>query len=158
MNVTRYLTNESGAVTVDWVVLTAAIIGLGGAVLVSVGDGTTVLADKTSVAIQAVETPFSTISSGSIADFVDRFWDSEATDAQNRNAIIVAMINEAPEGYKFTHHISEQTGFPIYNAWIDGASWGTGVIVGDQTYDRAELAHVDHNYVYDVTFLQDIQG
>lgn len=31
--------DESGAVTVDWVVLTAAIVGLGIAVLSTVGDG-----------------------------------------------------------------------------------------------------------------------
>ena len=43
-----FLADESGAVTVDWVVLTAAIVGLGIAVLTSVGGGTTTLADKVS--------------------------------------------------------------------------------------------------------------
>ncbi len=43
-----FLNDESGAVTVDWVVLTAAIVGLGIAVLTSVGAGTTDLADKVS--------------------------------------------------------------------------------------------------------------
>jgi len=43
-----FLNDESGAVTVDWVVLTAAIVGLGIAVLTSVGNGTTTLADKIS--------------------------------------------------------------------------------------------------------------
>jgi len=40
--------DESGAVTVDWVVLTAAIVGLGIAVLTSVSGGTTSLATKIS--------------------------------------------------------------------------------------------------------------
>jgi Flp pilus assembly pilin Flp len=40
--------DESGAVTVDWVVLTAAIVALGVAVLTSVSSGTTALADKIS--------------------------------------------------------------------------------------------------------------
>jgi Flp pilus assembly pilin Flp len=40
--------DESGAVTVDWVVLTAAIVGLGIAVLTSVSGGTTSLADAIS--------------------------------------------------------------------------------------------------------------
>ena len=40
--------DESGAVTVDWVVLTAAIVGLGIAVLTSVSGGTTSLADSIS--------------------------------------------------------------------------------------------------------------
>ena len=40
--------DEDGAVTVDWVVLTAAIVGLGIAVLTSVSGGTTGLADQIS--------------------------------------------------------------------------------------------------------------
>ena len=43
-----FLKDESGAVTVDWVVLTAAIVGLGIAVRTSVGGVTTTLADKVS--------------------------------------------------------------------------------------------------------------
>ena len=45
--------DESGAVTVDWVVLTAAIVGLGIAVLTSAGGGTTALADKVSSSLAA---------------------------------------------------------------------------------------------------------
>ncbi|MEM8980143.1 MAG: hypothetical protein AAGD04_11710 [Pseudomonadota bacterium] len=40
--------DEDGAVTVDWVVLTAAIVGLGLAVLLSVGTQTEALAEKIS--------------------------------------------------------------------------------------------------------------
>ena len=43
-----FLNDESGAVTVDWVVLTAAIVGLGIAVMTSVGSGTTAYAGKIS--------------------------------------------------------------------------------------------------------------
>lgn len=38
--------NEAGAVTVDWVVLTAAIVGLGAAVLTSVSNGAEVMASN----------------------------------------------------------------------------------------------------------------
>ena len=39
-NVTKnFIREESGAVTVDWVVLTAAIIGLGIVVITSIGKG-----------------------------------------------------------------------------------------------------------------------
>jgi Flp pilus assembly pilin Flp len=50
--------DEDGAVTVDWVVLTAAIVGLGIAVLSSVSGGTTALGDKisSSLAAQAIAT------------------------------------------------------------------------------------------------------
>jgi Flp pilus assembly pilin Flp len=40
----NFRADEDGAVTVDWVVLTAAIVGLGIAVLASVSDGATDLA------------------------------------------------------------------------------------------------------------------
>ncbi len=45
---TKFFADESGAVTVDWVVLTAAIVGLGIAVLTSVSGGTTTLAEDIS--------------------------------------------------------------------------------------------------------------
>ena len=45
--------DEDGAVTVDWVVLTAAIVGLGIAVLTSVGNGTTALRSKISSNLSA---------------------------------------------------------------------------------------------------------
>ena len=43
--------DEAGAVTVDWVVLTSAIVGLGIAVMMSVGNSTKGLADKVSTDI-----------------------------------------------------------------------------------------------------------
>ena len=43
-----FLMSEDGAVTVDWVVLTAAIVGLGIAVLASVSGGVTTLSDTIS--------------------------------------------------------------------------------------------------------------
>lgn len=46
--VKNFRADEDGAVTVDWVVLTAAIVGLGIAVLTSVSGGTTSLADTIS--------------------------------------------------------------------------------------------------------------
>ena len=42
----NFAADESGAVTVDWVVLTAAIVGLGLAVMTVVKDGTSVLTYK----------------------------------------------------------------------------------------------------------------
>lgn len=39
MRFARFIANEDGAVTVDWVVLTAAIVGLGIAVITTVANG-----------------------------------------------------------------------------------------------------------------------
>ena len=52
--VKKFHAEEDGAVTVDWVVLTAAIVGLGIAVLTSVSGGTTSLADKISSSLSAM--------------------------------------------------------------------------------------------------------
>ncbi|MEM6634272.1 MAG: hypothetical protein AAF667_00140 [Pseudomonadota bacterium] len=46
--------DEDGAVTVDWVVLTSAIVGLGIAVMLSVGNSTSGLADRISAELDAV--------------------------------------------------------------------------------------------------------
>ena len=50
-----FFADESGAVTVDWVVLTAAIIGLGVAVTASVGAGSTDLAGDTQTNLTGME-------------------------------------------------------------------------------------------------------
>lgn len=52
--------DEDGAVTVDWVVLTAAIVGLGIAVLTSVTTGTQAVTEKISTQLSgtAVTTSF----------------------------------------------------------------------------------------------------
>ncbi|MGR3571087.1 Flp family type IVb pilin [Brevirhabdus sp.] len=44
MKLFKFAKDEDGAVTVDWVVLTAAIVGLGAVVLTSVKGGVTALA------------------------------------------------------------------------------------------------------------------
>jgi len=46
-----YAGNEEGAVTVDWVVLTSAIVGLGIFVMLALGNSTASLANKISAAI-----------------------------------------------------------------------------------------------------------
>ncbi|TQM93676.1 Flp family type IVb pilin [Roseinatronobacter monicus] len=45
-NIKNFAADESGAVTVDWVVLTAAIVGLGIAVVVSVRGGVENMAEQ----------------------------------------------------------------------------------------------------------------
>ncbi len=49
----KFLRSEDGAVTVDWVVLTAAIIGLGLAVLVPIGIAATDTSTGVSAAVSA---------------------------------------------------------------------------------------------------------
>jgi len=44
----KFLADESGAVTVDWVVLTAAVVGLGFGVITVFANGNETLADNLS--------------------------------------------------------------------------------------------------------------
>ena len=53
-----FKSDESGAVTVDWVVLTAAIVGLGMIVITSVGGGITTLATKISGDVSGTTSPY----------------------------------------------------------------------------------------------------
>ena len=55
-----FLKDHSGAVTIDWVVITAAVVGLGIAVMTSIGGGTMTLADSVSsyVADESVRTSY----------------------------------------------------------------------------------------------------
>jgi len=56
----NFKNDESGAVTVDWVVLTAAIVGLGIAVLAAVSNGVDNLSNdiNTQLSGQAISTTF----------------------------------------------------------------------------------------------------
>ncbi|MBO9410051.1 MULTISPECIES: hypothetical protein [unclassified Ruegeria] len=59
--------DEDGAVTVDWVVLTAAIVGLAAVAYTQVGEGTNQLADTVEGALSGtqVSTPVTTIAPAS---------------------------------------------------------------------------------------------
>lgn len=50
----RFHTCEDGAVTVDWVVLTAAIVGLGMGVILTLSNGTTNLATNISSEVGSI--------------------------------------------------------------------------------------------------------
>ncbi|MGH1329776.1 MAG: hypothetical protein ACRBBK_02750 [Paracoccaceae bacterium] len=51
----RFFSDQSGAVTVDWIVLTAAVVGLGISVIMTASGGTTGLAQTIDDGIVAVQ-------------------------------------------------------------------------------------------------------
>lgn len=53
----KFYADEVGAVTVDWVVLTAAMVGLGAAVLASVSTGVMSMTGTTATTFTEMETP-----------------------------------------------------------------------------------------------------
>ena len=54
-NIKNFAADESGAVTVDWVVLTAAIVGLGIAVITSVRTGVGSVASEIEASLDSAE-------------------------------------------------------------------------------------------------------
>ena len=54
-NVAQFWQDEDGAVTVDWVVLTAAIVGLGIATIAAVSDRSLTLSGAISTAVAEAE-------------------------------------------------------------------------------------------------------
>ena len=50
----RFANEEAGAVAVDWVVLTAGLVGLAVAVLATVGGASADIAERTNTAIEAI--------------------------------------------------------------------------------------------------------
>ena len=55
LDINRFLADESGAVTVDWVVLTAALVGLGLAVMSVVSGGIETLSTSISDDLGSIE-------------------------------------------------------------------------------------------------------
>jgi Flp pilus assembly pilin Flp len=53
----NFVTSESGAVTVDWVVLTAAMVGLGFATIVLVSNGVEDISNNINTALSETELP-----------------------------------------------------------------------------------------------------
>ena len=50
-----FLTAEDGGVTIDWLVLCAAVVALGIAVMVGVSDGSTSMAQNTAATMDAMD-------------------------------------------------------------------------------------------------------
>jgi hypothetical protein len=111
----EFLTSESGAVTVDWVVLTAAIVGLGLATMAVVSGGVEDLSrdiDSELVATDPTESPFAGLRAFDISGYIPLTGDENfgvitaatagQTDEQLRNwgnlAMQIAMDpNQTPE-------------------------------------------------------------
>lgn len=56
----RFMRDEAGAVTVDWVVLTAAIVGIGMVVLYPIARGTESMTGETASYIDGIEAGYAT--------------------------------------------------------------------------------------------------
>ena len=106
----NFTKDESGAVTVDWVVLTAAIVGIALAVitLISSGveDASTGINDELNTA-SAFTFSFGGGGAGTMSAYNDTY-------GGDRTSIITAIHDDAPAGYEYVGFIDTATDTAIY--------------------------------------------
>lgn len=135
----QFIGDQSGAVTVDWVVLTAAVIGLGGAAMNSVGTGTTSLTQCTENSLAAI-----TVSSGSRAGQMTGANFAAQAVADNPDskiaaikAVRAALQSSAPSGYSFAGYIDIATDTPLYVSSSDSSYLVNGEQISRADYNAS---------------------
>jgi hypothetical protein len=139
---TNFITNESGAVTVDWVVLTGAIIGLGVAVMASVGTGTTGLADTVESTLEGTGIASYLPASGTLTarQYVDAAGGfGQFDNADDRTAAFAAaeaaIAAKAPDGFVYAGFMDQDSEYPVYLNAADGL-----MSIGGETLNSADYA------------------
>jgi len=143
----RFARNDSGAVTVDWVVMTAAVLVIGLAVLESTGSGVTSLGVRIAQALDTTEVGGT--SPGAEANAATHYFDlgiAQSPDNRRdawRNARM-AVHEDAPAGFNYnpefdeTRYVDSATGMPVYEA-NDGGSYNIGgEVVSRASYNPAD--------------------
>lgn len=142
----RFGRDDSGAVTVDWVVLTAGIVGLTITLLAQISGGTTGLGSKIAQALGGIEV--TEVLSGSESNAATHYFDqgiAQSPDDQTEawRQARMAAAEDAPAGYNYdpefneTRYVDAETGMPVYVA-DDGMSYSIGgEIVSASDYDPA---------------------
>ncbi len=102
--------NESGAVTVDWVVLTAAIVGIALAVIALISGG---IQDASTGVNDELQTASAFTFGASAATAAPTLADYTANNP-DYGSIITAINNDAPAGYAYVGAIDDATDTPIY--------------------------------------------
>jgi hypothetical protein len=123
-----FLGDESGAVTVDWVVMTAAVVGLGMAAALTAGPGMGALATKISDTVGAIELgvgggggegeEITGIGPNPDKRGIDYLMEAEL----GHESWIDGMAADAPVGYNFDTPIIGPSDHPVY-ASNDGTSY-----------------------------------
>ncbi|PIV74363.1 MAG: hypothetical protein COW55_09510 [Rhodobacteraceae bacterium CG17_big_fil_post_rev_8_21_14_2_50_65_11] len=131
-----FLTDDSGAVTVDWVVLTAALVGLGLAAIAVVSAGVEDLSGDTRGQLenQSISTSFASAGDNSWSwsgRTSQTYYDIGAALAPGNNGATYywaqqEAIADMPEGYNFDSPLVDlDTGNVIYTS-NDGSTYASG--------------------------------
>lgn len=136
--------DDSGAVTVDWVVLTAALVIIGGVVIGIIRGGlidASSAIDKTLVA-SATDLRSSLSGGGSASQ---SFADYMAAAGGDLSAAVDAINADAPDGYTYSGWNETSSGTPLY--FGNTESTGSSMSLGGTTYESGELTSNDFTYV-----------
>ncbi len=143
MKVLSYFRNdESGAVTVDWVVLTSAIVGIGLAVIILISGGVSQASNNILGGINTSWSfSFGIKNAASYFDFGINAYPNDQHDAWLTARLEVDA--DAPNGYEYdpnfttTRYVDDSTGNPIYVS-LDGATYSIGgEVISVADYDSS---------------------
>ncbi len=141
MGIKSFVRNESGAVTVDWVVLTAAIVGIAIAVLTVIAGGINTSANTTTTSLNSADSVASLIGGDNSAGPATSSYSSwqDYLDANEGNSFFasLAVDDDAPEGSVWGGSIDNATGAPVYYTY-DVNENHTGYSVAGVTYSTAD--------------------
>ena len=144
MRLRNFAENECGAVTTDWVVMTAAIVGIGMAVLLQMSGGLEntsrnivsgigEVTSESGLSESIIQPPPST---PSLSDTIQTLQDSGVRNNKIVKDLTREFQNEAPEGYRFSNEIEVGTEIPVFRTTNAGRKTYN---VGGDLMNRAEL-------------------
>ena len=130
-----FIAAEDGAVTVDWVVLTAALVGLGLATMAVVSGGVENLSGDTATELAAVDVGASPFGISSTVDFSGSTWQdyfnigntaAPGNSGATYAIAIGAAADDAPAGYNFDNPMFDSDSGNVVYTSDDGATFAVG--------------------------------
>jgi Flp pilus assembly pilin Flp len=129
--VVNFVKNESGAVTVDWVVLTAAIVGIAMAVIALISGGVEDASEGINGELEVASNfkfSFGSATAGTMSGYFEEYGDDVG-------AIYSAIDNDAPDGYAYLGEIDVATDTAIYHDMEGGTN---NLSINGETVDSNE--------------------
>jgi len=139
----NFANNESGAVTVDWVVLTSAIVGISIATIILISGG---VQEASNGILNRMNLDWSFGSSSSSAQSFFDFGIAASPDNQNQawRSARLQVDTESPNGYDYdpdlttTRYVDNPSGRPIYVS-ADGNDYSIdGEVIAASEYDNSD--------------------
>lgn len=131
--INSFKNDDSGAVTVDWVVLTAAIVGIGMSVIAAVSTGIESASEEIDGGLEVASNfTFSFDKEGSTT--LTEYLEASGGDPF---AAYDAVANDAPDGYGFYGEVDNATDTAVYEGSGE-TTFGTvsvnGEVIDSETY------------------------